>query len=608
MAIFTFDEALKKQGVKPTDVKSLGIVKTSAPTNNTANPIIDALKGKTSFPASMGDITSSAIPTNIAKTFGNIPSSVAKLAAPVNPLTTDSPINIGANIAGSGSALYEIYKNRGLAGAKDILGGFADTYLKVGESIYGGIDKAYNALLDDPKKAIADVTERIAKIGIEDPMFIPTILYGAGKLKGGKDPISRFASPITRGVDTSLLNVAEKTGIPSLARGAVDITEKIAEKTKTSLFGRPKPISNIDDVIKQADEAVKSDFITEKATAPALNPTEILRATEKATAQPNVLEKWAGVSPDIKNRIAGKSEKLKEYFDVAHARNNFDTLPTPLEYGARNVDNAVSKMESILNETGSDIGAFRQKVGTYKAVVDQVKRIETSFNNQLNKLNLEIKNNAVVQKAGTISRVNSTREIKVLNDLLGELKIIKQSPDLQRMIDFRNLFDSKINFAKSARDVSSSLDPFSRIMRKDIAEVSAQIVGKLEAGNLAKYSDFMDALNQLKAFTDRKAGAEFLLKQVLSGRGGTPRAVMQIIKDRTGIDLMDDAVMSSIATDLIGNSRQKGLFRQEITKAGLDAEALLTGKPSGAINLMFNFLKKGIVNKEKQFLRTATEK
>lgn len=72
------------------------------------------------------------------------------MAAPVNPLTTDSPINIGANIAGSGSALYEIYKNRGLAGAKDILGGFADTYLKVGESIYGGIDKAYNALLDDP--------------------------------------------------------------------------------------------------------------------------------------------------------------------------------------------------------------------------------------------------------------------------------------------------------------------------------------------------------------------------------------------------------------------------------------------------------------------------
>ena len=78
-----------------------------------------------------------------------------------------------------------------------------------------------------------------------------------------------------------------------------------------------------------------------------------------------------------------------------------------------------------------------------------------------------------------------------------------------------------------------------------------------------------------------------------------------VIKDRTGIDLMDDAVMSSIATDLIGNSRQKGLFRQEITKAGLDTSALLRGDTSGAISLMFNFLKKSLVNEEKQFLKAA---
>ena len=329
--------------------------------------VVGAIKGKTSFPASMGGITTTAPLENIAKTFGNIPSSVAKMAAPVNPLTTDSPINIGANIAGSGSALYEIYKNRGLAGAKDILGGFADTYLKVGESIYGGIDKAYNALLDDPKKAIADVTERIAKIGIEDPMLIPTILYGSGKLKGGKDPISRFASPITRGADTSLLNVAEKTGIPSLARGAVDITEKIAEKTKTSLFGRPKPISNIDDVIKQADEAMKSDFVAsqplaKEAPKTGLTPSQILTATKQATAQPSLMERWAGIRPDIKNRIAGKPNMMKEYFDVSHARNNFDTLPDPLGYGVKKgVNPAIEIMETKLNKTGNAIGEFRQK-------------------------------------------------------------------------------------------------------------------------------------------------------------------------------------------------------------------------------------------------------
>ena len=581
-------QARKSAGVTPID-KSSGF------------DVVGALSGKTSFSASMGG-AESVIP-NIAKTFGNIPSSAAKLAAPVNPLAIDSPVNIGANIAKGGAALHDIYKNRGVEqGTKDILGGFADTYLKIGESIYGGLDKAYNALLDDPKKAVADVTTHIAKIGIEDPMLIPTLLYGSGKLVGGKDTISRVANPVTRGADTSIATIADKTITP-----VIEKTGAVVDTTKASLFGRPRPLGNIEDVIRQADESVKSDFITSKSTpkTQGLNPSQILRATEQATSQPSLIEKWAGISPDIKNRIAGKQDKLKEYFDVAHARNNFDTVPTPLEYGAKNVDTAVTKMEGLLNDTGSQIGQFRQKIGTYKAGVDNVAKIETSFSNQLSKLNLEIKNGVIRQKAGTISRVNAKGEINVLNDLYKELQTIKQSPDLQRLIDFRNLFDSKINFAKSTRDVSNSLDPFSRAIRKDIADTAAQIVGKSEAANLAKYADFMEAYNNLRSFTDRKAGAEFLLKQVLSERGGTSRAIIQTVKDMTGIDLMDDAVMSSIATDLIGNARQKGVFRQEITKAGLDTASLLTGNTSGAIGLMFNFLKKGLINEEKQFLKAA---
>src|SRR3990167_1385167 len=382
--------------------------------------------------------------------------------------------------------------------------------------------------------------------------------------------------------------VIEKTG---------KIVNDMTEKTKTTLFGRPKQISNIEDVIKQADESLK-----EEVTA---KPAEILAKTEEVTAKPNILQRWAGISPDIKNRIAGKHERLKEYFDVAHARNNFDTLPTPLEHGAKNVDTAVTKMETILNDTGSEIGKFRKKVSTYKANINKVNQIEGVFKNEISKLNLEIKNGVIQQKAGTVKRINSDAEIKALSELYEDLLTVKQSPDLERLIDLRNLFDSKINFAKAIREVSSSLDPLSRTVRKQIADTAAEIVGKSEAGNLKKYSEFIDAYNELKSYTERKAGAEFLLKQVLSERGRTPREVMKSIQEITGIDLMDDAVMSSIATDLIGNSRQKGLFRQEITKAGLDAQAALRGDPKGAIEFMFNFLQKSAVNKEKQFLKAA---
>jgi hypothetical protein len=218
---------------------------------------------------------------------------------------------------------------------------------------------------------------------------------------------------------------------------------------------------------------------------------------------------------------------------------------------------------------------------------------------------LELKNGVIKQKPGTVTRINSDSEIGILNDLYKNLLTIKQSPNLERLIDLRTLFDSKINFAKSSREASNSLDPLSRTVRAEIARVAAEIVGKSEAANLTKYSQFIDAYNQLRSFTDRKAGAEFLLKQVLSEKGGTSREIIQSIKEITGIDLMDDAVMSSLATDLIGNSRQKGLFRQELAKAGLDVEAALTGNPQGLLNLIKDWGKKALVNEEKEFLKAA---
>lgn len=375
-----------------------------------------------------------------------------------------------------------------------------------------------------------------------------------------------------------------------LAKAGKDATIDSVKTAGESIFGRP--VKNVDDVIRQADEAI--------------TPAEKLKAVEDGTSKTSLVEKWAGISPDIKNRIAGKHEKLKEYFDVAHARNNLDTMPTPLEYGAKKVEDTVGKMEQILTDTGSKIGKFRTKISSYKAGIDDVAKVEKSFENELSKLNLELKKGVIRKKPGTITKVNSATEINALNELYNDIQTIKQAPNLERLIDLRNLFDNKINFAKQTRDVSSSLDPLSRNIRKNIAQVAEKIVGNSEASNLKKYSEFMDGYNELRSFTDRKAGAEFLLKQTLSERGRVPREVLDSIKEFTGVDLMDDAVMSSIATDLIGNSRQKGLFRQELTKAGLDAEQIMSGGlKGGAINLMFELAKRFAVNEEKQFLKAA---
>lgn len=606
------------------------------------------LKGETSFPVKETDTNPAVL---LAKKFGNIPSSAAGITrgsiAPVNPLDTNSSLNIGSNIVKSAEALGDIYGDDGaVEGTKAIFGGLVDTAKRIfkapGEAYINYLESTGYA--DDPsakklfETSIVKPLEALAKMDIENPLLIPFLLYGNQKFKNLKGKsgnalddvdaklhqenirtaeqmdnaaLEKFAgSDLTKGKTTQeILDMNKNLAFPATESGQSTVPKitnnftkqvitkskesigDIIDKTKTTLFGKEKPISNIDDVINQADKTLK--------------PSEILTKTEQATAKPSLRERWAGIRPDIKNRIAGKQDKLKEYFDVAHARNNFDTLPTPFEHGADNVYKAVSNIEKQLNDVGSDIGKFRKKVSTYKAKPDSIVKIENSFNGEISKLNLEIKNGVIKQKAGTVKRVNSEAEIKALNELYGDLQTVKQSPNLERLIDLRNLFDSKINFAKSTREVSSSLDPLSRNIRKQIADVSAEIVGKSEAGNLTKYSEVIDALNDLKSFSDRKAGAEFLLKQVLSEKGGTARKTIQTIKEITGIDLMDDAVMASIATDLIGNAAQKGVLRQEMIKAGLDVSAILKGDPKGAIDLMFKLGKKSLVNEEKQFLKAA---
>ncbi len=220
MAIkITKEEYAKKFGSAPAAASTTPAPRIipSPTADGSDHPILSALKGETSFPADTN--TSNPLP-NIARTVGNIPSSAAKLGrgiiAPVNPLDTDSPMNIGSNIVKSGSALTDIYRQQGaVQGTKSILGGFADTYLKIGEVIYGSTEKAYNALLDDPKKAISDTTTHIAKVGIEDPLLVPSLLYGGGKTAGTKtDGIASVAQKFTGGADTSIANVASKVAEP----------------------------------------------------------------------------------------------------------------------------------------------------------------------------------------------------------------------------------------------------------------------------------------------------------------------------------------------------------------------------------------------------------
>lgn len=188
----------------------------------------------------------SDVPKNVVKTIANIPSSARNLTrdaiAPVNPLDTKSPMNIGANIANSAFAVKDIVSNRGVfGGLKDIAGGVLDT-AKKGVDIYKGVGQSiYNNLEGNVEKnrsvtggiasSVGDVAIATSKKAIEDPLLIPSMIYAPSKVRGTgitTDTISTLARPV---IDTT----KKTTGL------ALDMTKKATTKATDTILNKFEP-------------------------------------------------------------------------------------------------------------------------------------------------------------------------------------------------------------------------------------------------------------------------------------------------------------------------------------------------------------------------------
>jgi hypothetical protein len=390
------------------------------------------------------------------------------------------------------------------------------------------------------------------------------------------------------GVGSFVLDVA---GVGLAGRG-VKTAKTYADDVFANLprFVEPQGLKTADDVVKAISKET---------------PTGKIRAKAEAEApELSIQEKWLGIEPSFKKKIQDEPEMMSEYINVVKARNEDIDLPSVYEFAGDKARRAVDDMDKLLNSTGSQIGKTRQKLGSYSLDNDMIMAVQDTFANQLTKLNLKLVEGRVVPVAGKV-RIATTAEIKNLQDLMDGINTLKQSPNLTNAIDLRNVFDKNINFAKSAREISNALDPVSKAVRKEIADQTAKIIGKTEAGNLQQYSDFMRAYDELKSFTDRNAGGEYLLRVFLSGRGGDASKVIKTVAEYTGRDLSKDAVMMSLVTDLLANKTQKNLFAQEITKAGVDVARILSGDPTGFISVATDVAKKKILDPE-NILRKAS--
>lgn len=401
--------------------------------------------------------------------------------------------------------------------------------------------------------------------------------------------VGRFTKPILETVE-QMVSKTTKPVVDTIFNGL------------GSMFPAGKKYNSVDEVISYADSTLKKldENIKQSGTG------EMRMLAEEEAVIPNIQEKWIGIDPDIKKQIQGKPDLMQDYINVVQTRNLDMNTPSVYEYAGDFARKATEKMEEVLNNTGNMIGLARQKFGTFKANIDQVKSIENTFKQELDNLGLQVDVvGNITQKPNAIRKYGSTKDISALSDMWLELQTLKESSTLINLIDYRNFVQKNIDFGKSAREISDALDQPSKRLRAKVKEVAAGIVGKSEAKRLDDYTNFIEAFNDIKSYTDRRAGGEYLLRVALSGRGGEARSIINTIKEYTGIDLMDHATMMSITTDLLANSRQKNLFRQEITNAGIDVARILAGDPRGAIPILGKFLQDKLFNPEEVLLEAA---
>jgi hypothetical protein len=359
-------------------------------------------------------------------------------------------------------------------------------------------------------------------------------------------------------------------GIKSGAKALGATAEKVIAKGGELLKGTSK----IDDLVSEVDE-----FKISPNMSSAEKSVVLAKQAEAGLPELTRAERRASVSPTTKKFILEEPEKARTYIEQAKAakadpKNSLGALG----YGGQRVDEVAKKAQSVLDDTGSEIGKFRIQNASKKVLVDDMVKIENGIIDNFEKLNLELSGGEVRQIAGKQVKA-SPNEIKQAQQIWDNYKILDKNPTMEELIEFRDNVSNNINFAKQAKEVSNNLDSISRQIRSETRRANLNIIPAEQAKLLDEYTELVSSVSELNKYVNSKSGGEFLLKRVLSERDRAPKELFDVLKKYTGEDLYNDAIFAQLAVSLVDDPRQLGLFRQEIGKAAADtAISFVTGR------------------------------
>lgn len=429
------------------------------------------------------------------------------------------------------------------------------------------------------------------------PSFIDTVKESAANRIGdAREALSGDTNPVSAGLrfwgaGAGLVGDVIGAGIQKVAPG---VTEKIGEVAGKVMETQPAQniLSSYQDFKMKYPEAAKDLEATTNILSllPAGKGAQV--AGKAAVAGTELAEQGARNTLVGASKIASKvSDKTSDFITkldpgvntvLSKPTTRLDQLtkyesaakealldyskPTPLELAGKEAENALSALNSKLKIYAQGKKAISESLSSFNTgkLVDNARSNMRRLLNDRAGLSFTY-SGKFKNAANRLSAVSDPTDLKLIKTVDWKLSQIAKNPTFQRVDDGIDYLQDLLYKRKgiSAVPVNKKVEG---IIKETIGELNSQlkkIGGKEYSGFNSAYSKTkhnFDLLNKALGIDGNKGAS--LMKQLFSPSGTAPRKLFSFIKEKTGIDLVDEATLAKFAMENVGDVRQASLLEQ----------------------------------------------
>jgi hypothetical protein len=491
----------------------------------------------------------------------------------------------------------------------------------------------------ETKQSTPGLQERLATVGNDVGSTITQAVGGEGQF-AGQSPLSRAVQATASGfsaVPRGALAVAPepvRTGVEKasdfIGKGFSKLTGSIAKTPLFKELGEQEAAGQVDlSGIREnlstasAGGEIAGTIAGTQGSVGALNRV----AKVKPTLQPVADAMRALPAPKLSVPIPRVGELVTKYrTQLSDIDPKYETIlkaqpdaSKTMAYFDQAEKGAIDPSQPMATKLASDraveafksIDAGASEAGKLKsALLDQIEneRIPgniagTSIDNVKSTIKdrygIEIdKNGNISQAKGRMASVDAKSQ-KLISEYVTLLRQLGPSPTARQLDDFVDKTQRMLYKQSSPNLFEVADEPVIAFLKQQTGEVNGQLKTNVDAvlkekgidGSYAdlnqEYADLLEINNSL----NKRLGVEgdkgaSLMKSLFSPQTGEPtRRLFQDIKDKTGIDLFEEATLAKFAMESVGDTRSKSLLQQIDSISG-DVSKVNLMEPGSWINFI----------------------